>query len=116
MAASDTVITSSETIEDGMLVQPSGEIDFSRSPSLRAELLEVLTNKSPKRLIIDLALVDYMDSSGVATLVEAMQQQRKKNQKLVLCNLQPKVKSIFEIARLDMVFLIVDGTEDAKKA
>lgn len=116
MAASDTVIVSSETIEDGMLVQPSGEIDFSRSPALRSELLDVLSNKSPQRLIIDLAQVEYMDSSGVATLVEAMQQQRKQNRKLVLCNLQPKVKSIFEIARLDMVFLIVGSIDDAKTA
>ena len=54
-----------------------------------------------------------MDSSGVATLVEALQVQRRKGRKLVLCGLQAKVRSIFEISRLDRVFQI---TEDAAAA
>ena len=53
------------------------------------------------------------DSSGVATLVEAMQQTRRRGVKLVLCNMQEKVRSIFEIARLDTVFTIVDNTDQA---
>jgi anti-sigma B factor antagonist len=54
-----------------------------------------------------------MDSSGVATLVEAMQVARKQGGRLVLCGLQEKVRSIFEIARLDMVFTIVGSRNEA---
>ena len=57
-----------------------------------------------------------MDSSGVATFVEAMQLARRKGSRLVLCDLQERVRSIFEIARLDMVFTIVDSTEEALAA
>ena len=55
-----------------VVASPVGEIDLARSPSLRSRLAEVLKEK-PSRLIIDLAQVPYMDSSGVATLVEALQ-------------------------------------------
>ena len=54
-----------------------------------------------------------MDSSGVATLVEAMQLSRKQNASLVLFSMQDKVRSIFEIARLDRVFTIVPLEDDA---
>ena len=68
---------------------------------------------NPGRLVIDLSEVPYMDSSGVATLVEAMQVARRRNQKLILCSPQEKVKAIFEIARLDMVFKIVGSRDEA---
>jgi anti-sigma B factor antagonist len=55
----------------------------------------------PAQLVVDLAQVPYMDSSGVATFVEAMQIARRVGSKLVLCALQERVRSIFEIARLD---------------
>jgi anti-sigma B factor antagonist len=57
-----------------------------------------------------------MDSSGVATLVEAMQVARRCDSRLVLCGLQEKVRSIFEIARLDMVFSITPGVDEAMNA
>ena len=58
------------------------------------------------RLVLDLSQVDYMDSSGVATLVEALQQCRTRQTALVLSGLQARVRSVFEIAKLDSVFTI----------
>ena len=57
-----------------------------------------------------------MDSSGVATFVEAMQLAQRGGCRLILCALQERVKSIFEIARLDMVFTILGSTDEAKTA
>jgi anti-sigma B factor antagonist len=108
-----TLISRKEPLADGVCVVVSGDIDLSRSPELRVTLLEMAKNK-PKRLVVDLSAVPYMDSSGVATLVEALQVQRRHQGKLVLCGLQPKVQSIFEIARLTMVFTIVTDMEAAK--
>ncbi len=101
-----------EEITDGVIVRPKGEIDLSCAAMLRKRLSAVQESK-PLRLIIDLSAVPYMDSSGVATLVEAMQIARRNGSKLVLCGLQVKVRSIFEIARLDMIFTIVDSVEEA---
>ncbi|MCK4871618.1 MAG: STAS domain-containing protein [Phycisphaerales bacterium] len=94
------------------IVQPVGDVDLSQSPVLRSELHGVHAEK-PKRLIVDLRDVPYMDSSGVATLVEAMRDARKSRTELVLCCMQERVRSIFEIARLDAVFTIVDDLDAA---
>ena len=103
------------TLPDGVLIQCSGDIDYSYSTDLRGVIRVELQSKPP-RVIIDLKDVPYMDSSGIAVLVEALQTQTKAKNKLFICNLQDKVRGIFEIARLDMVFNIVDSVEAAKEA
>jgi len=100
---------------DATILRPMGEIDLSRAPALRHRIGEAQVGK-PARLVIDLMEVPYMDSSGVATLVEAMQIARRDGGKLVLCNMQEKVRSVFEIARLDMVFTIVPTADEALSA
>lgn len=90
----------------------TGDIDLTASPLLRQHIHQVQGEKIEK-LVIDLGGVPYMDSSGVATLVEAMQLSRKSGASLVLCAMQDKVRSIFEIARLDTVFTIVPDVEQA---
>lgn len=112
MSSQNESIAAVEQVDQGKYVVLTGEIDLSRSPALRQELLAIAKNQSG-RLILDLSHVPYMDSSGVATLVETLQQLRKAGGRLVLCGLQPKVRSIFEIARLDMVFTIVDDKQTA---
>jgi len=104
-----------ERTGDTTIVRPIGDVDMSCAPSLRHWIGEA-QNDNPTRLVIDLTGVPYMDSSGVATLVEAMQVARRKNVRLVLCCLQEKVRSIFEIARLDMVFTIADDADTALQA
>ncbi len=111
----EQVLSRTEALNDGTLVAIEGDVDFTRTPDLRNALMHLLERPQP-RLVVDLADVDYMDSSGVATLVEALQVQRKRNHKMVLCNLQDKVRSIFEIARLNMVFTIVDDVAAATTA
>ncbi len=108
----DQIEVITEVVDDTTIMRPKGETDLSRAPSLRHQISEVQSAK-PARLIIDLANVPYMDSSGVATLVEAMQIARRSGGKIILCAMQERVQSIFEIARLDMVFTIVGSTEDA---
>lgn len=101
-----------ELIDGGVVVSPEGDIDLSRSPSLRVSLRQAQTTR-PGRLIVDLERVDYMDSSGIATLVEALQNARRNGTTMVLCCMKERVRSIFEIARLDTVFTIVDSREEA---
>ncbi|MBC7772230.1 MAG: STAS domain-containing protein [Pyrinomonadaceae bacterium] len=93
-----------------MVVTPVGDVDLTASPLLRQELKKV-QGARPGRIIVDLGQVGYMDSSGLATLVEAMQQARKTGARIVLCALTSRVRSIIEIARLDSVFVIA-GTVD----
>jgi anti-sigma B factor antagonist len=111
----DQIDVETEFVDGATVLRPKGDVDLSRAPSLR-EKISAAQRDQPDRLIIDLGEVPYMDSSGVATLVEALQVARRTGGKLVLCNLHEKVRSIFEIARLDMVFAIAADLDAARQA
>ena len=100
-----------------VVISLSGEVDILRSPDLQTSLQEAI-NRVPGRggVIVDLSGVTYMDSSGVATLVRGLQLSRKKGVGLVLCSLQDRVRSIFEIARLDTVFPMASTLDEAVQA
>ena len=89
-----------------------GEINISSSPQLKKEM-EKVTN--PK-LVINLGKVGYVDSSGLATLVEILKKARAKGGALYLTGLSDKVRSLFEITKLDRLFGIYpdDATAVAK--
>lgn len=112
MTGNDHIEVEIQELADGVVLRPIGDVDLSRAPSLRNQIRDVQANR-PSRLVVDLTKVAYMDSSGVATLVEAMQVARRNEGNLVLCGLQDRVRSIFEIARLDMVFTIVATEHEA---
>jgi anti-sigma B factor antagonist len=97
------------------IVEAEGEVDLYSSPKLRKVLLD-LTKSEHKAILVDLNKVKYMDSSGIATLVEALQQVGKYHGKLKLTNLREAVKDVFELSRLDKVFDIYQNKEDALKS
>ncbi|MFO0839885.1 MAG: STAS domain-containing protein [Phycisphaerae bacterium] len=92
-----------------------GDIDLQSSPMLREELLELLES-GIKRLIIDLAGVGYMDSSGVGTLVDLKRRVERVGGGVALVAPQPRVRNVFEITRLDRFFKIVDTLDEARRA
>ena len=104
-----------ETSGGASILAPKGDVDMARSPVLRKSIAEALQSR-PKALVLDLAGVPYMDSSGLATMVEALQNARKSQTPLKLCGLTPRVRSILEIARLNTVFTIFESREQAMQA
>jgi anti-sigma B factor antagonist len=90
-----------------------GEIDLHNSPDLRGVLLELLAKHEPKRLVLNLGQVPYMDSSAIAVLVEALQKIRKIGGRIYLTDLQPRVRGLLEIARLDSIFVVAKDEKDA---
>jgi len=64
-------------------------------------------------VIIDMNEVEFMDSSGLAVLVEALQLTRRDNRVLKLVGLHPRVRSMFEISRLDNLFQIYNSQAEA---
>ena len=98
---------------DAVLATVRGEIDLHNSPDLRGALLEILNQAKPKKLIVNLSAVPYMDSSAIAVFVESLQKLRKAGGKLYLTNLQPRVKGLLEIARLDSIFVICADEKEA---
>lgn len=116
MAHQQSSFINIERPEQGVIViAPSADIDMSRSPELRTSIRQEM-GSGVHKLIVDLEDVHYMDSSGLATLVEAMRNASNSNTKLVICNMNQKVSAIFEIARLDSFFTIVSSREEAISA
>ena len=89
-----------------------GEIDLHVSPTIAAAFAKRL-EKKPKTLVVDLSRVSYIDSSGLAALIEAMQNVQEYGGKFALAGLQETVRTIFEIARLDQVFQIFPDVDAA---
>ena len=92
-----------------------GEIDLHVSANL-AQSLHAMIEKKPKQLIVDLAKVSYIDSSGLAALIEGMQNVQQYGGTFALVSLQEPVRTIFEIARLDQVFRIYPDVNTALAA
>lgn len=100
------------TQKDVQVVEVEGDLDFHSSPSLRQTLNQIAEKKSPK-IVINLKKVGYMDSSGIATFVEALQKTKKYQGKLILSEMAPAVRSVFEIAKLDSIFSIASNSAEA---
>jgi anti-sigma B factor antagonist len=85
------------------VVSLAGDLDMSASPLVRNTLLPIFKKKL-SHLIVDLTEVPYIDSSGIATFVEALQLARKGEVRFSLAGACPTVESIFELAYLKNVF------------
>jgi len=83
----------------------AGEVDLYSSPALREAVLKAAP-KVKAELCIDLSGVPYMDSSGVATLVEGLKASKAKNTEFVLVAPSPPVLKVWQLARLDTIFTI----------
>jgi len=94
------------------VIEVSGEIDFNTSRDLRDKFQEFVEKKCSK-LLVNLKKVSYIDSSGLATFVEALQKMGRMGGKLILVGLTPAVRGVFEIAKLDTIFTLEDSEERA---
>ena len=112
MAKSSSV---TEPVSGEAVFPLEGEIDLHLSPSVSASLQEILARR-PRRVLVDLSRVSYVDSSAIAVFIEAMQEVEKYGGTFGLIGLQDSVRSIFEFARLNQVFKIFPDLATASAA
>ena len=93
----------------------NGEIDITTSPDVR-KMFDRVTKDKVSKIVLNLEKVNYIDSSGLATLVEGLQRMRTYGGKMRLTNLSPKVKSLFEITKLEKLFEIFPEEKQATEA
>jgi anti-sigma B factor antagonist len=101
-----------EQKNDVMICKIEGEINLNTSPELR-KIFDTTINKNIKKVLVDFSQVGYIDSSGLATLIELFQRLKKIDGKLRICDMQDKVKNVFEITKLHKLFEIYDSQEMA---
>jgi anti-sigma B factor antagonist len=92
-----------------------GDIDLHVSPVVTESLTEMI-KKKPKRIVIDLSRVTYIDSAGIAALIVAMQEVEAYDGKFFLAGVQETLRSIFETSRLDRTFRIFPDVDAALAA
>jgi anti-sigma B factor antagonist len=84
------------------VVKLGGDIDMHASPAARATILQCIRDNHP--VVVDLAAVTYIDSSGIASLVEGLQAARAKRLEFGLFGASPAAMRVLKLARLEMVF------------
>jgi len=99
---------------EGMVIfDVSGDVDLANSPALRKVLLAEIKDKRTPRVLLNLMKVRYMDSSGIASLVEGLKAARDRGTRLILYSLTPAVREVMELSRLQRIFEIYGNEEQA---
>ena len=88
-----------------------GEVDITSSPDIKKAFDKLISQKTPK-IVINLSRVTYVDSSGLATLVEILKNMRSYGGRMRLAGMSSKIKSLFEITKLEKLFeIMADETQ-----
>lgn len=100
---------------DAVVLQPAGRVDHASAEGFREALLAELTHCVPggDRVVLDLSGVEYISSVGLRALMLASKQARAQEGTLVVADLQPVVREIFEISRFSMVLTTYPTVREA---
>ena len=107
---------SARRIDKTTIFDVSGDIDMSNSPEVRKALLGEFRGSKTSRVILNLTGVVYMDSSGVASLVEGLKASRESGSRFVLFGLSASAREVLKISLLLKLFEIYDDEEQAMSA
>ena len=94
-----------------VVVSLAGEVDLQHSPSVRKQLMELMFDR--RDVLVNMEAVEYIDSSGIASLVEAYQMARRNATRFVLVAVSQPALRVLQLARLDKVFTLADSMEAA---
>ena len=102
---------SGRAVRGTTIVDLEGTINLGNSPTLRTNLFETL--QTAPRLALNMSGVEYIDSSGIATLIEVLRKARDLNKELALFGLSKAVHDVLKLTNLLGVFRIFDSEERA---
>ena len=108
-----------ESINSGVIVRVTGEVDLSVSPEMKEKILEQIelhkkehTFNMAKSIYCDLSGVNYIDSSGIASLIQSHQQASKNGTNFYLFKTSEEVLKVIKLARLDSIFKLTDTIQE----
>jgi anti-sigma B factor antagonist len=103
-----------EKINDIDVLKLEGRIDAANAKDIK-EKVGGLSKENRVKLVIDLGAVDFIDSSGLGSLVASFRSVNKLGGDIKIAALQDPIRSIFELTRLHRVFDIYDDSQSAAK-
>lgn len=95
-----------------IVLAPSGRLDITTAWQFRLKLQECISKLSP-HVVVNLSQVNFIDSSGLTSLVAGMRDADKVAGSFRICNVHPEAKLVFEVTMMDSVFEIFDIEEEA---
>ena len=104
---------SARRLEKITIFDVSGDVDLATSPQLRKAILHEFRELRMPRVVLNLQAVHYIDSSGVASLVEALKASRELGSRLILLGLNSAVREVLQLSKLLKVFEISETEEQA---
>jgi len=111
MSKNRTLNISVRDAGSAVVVDLEGKIDLGNSTALRTTLFDLLAGT--KRVALNMTLVRYIDSSGIATLIEALKKARDSQKDFVLFGVPEAVHAVLKLTNLLGVFRIADSEEHA---
>lgn len=104
---------SARHLENTTIFDVIGDIDLANSPAVRKALLTELREKKIPRVIMNLQGVKYIDSSGIASLVEGLKASRDVQARFILFGLSKSAREVLQLSRLLKLFEIYENEEQA---
>jgi anti-sigma B factor antagonist len=106
-----------QTRDEGLwaIVDVEGEVDVFTAPKLREQLLTIL-GRGAEKVVVNLAGVDFMDSTGLGVLVGGLKRMRERDGTLALAGAHGTVLRVLNITGLDSVFALHGTVEDATRS
>jgi anti-sigma B factor antagonist len=103
------------TADEGVVVcTVVGELDVATAPKLRQELVRAVSESvGPPRIVVDLAGVDFLDSTGLGVLLGGLKRVRAKDGALALARAESQVRKVFEVTRVIEILPIHDELDAA---
>jgi anti-sigma B factor antagonist len=98
-------------VGNAKVVEVDGDVDLGTSPTLRSTLFETLHGAA--KLAVNLAAIRYIDSSGIATLIEVLLDSQRLNKEFVLFGLSPAVLEVFRLTHVIRVFRVFQSEQEA---
>jgi len=104
---------SSRQFDKATVFDVTGDIDLANSPAVRKALLREVKDRRTPRVVMNLSKVRYIDSSGVASLVEGLKASRDVGSRFILIGLSTSAREVLQLSRLLKIFEIYDNEEQA---
>ena len=98
-------------VGDAKVVEVEGDIDLGTSPVMRRTLFEAMPGAG--KVALNLAAIRYIDSSGIATLVEVLRDSQRRNMQFVLFGLSPAVEQVFRLTHVIRIFQVFQTEQEA---
>jgi anti-sigma B factor antagonist len=93
---------------DQAIMSVAGEIDLYTAPRLHSELMSALAASAPLRLTVDMAGVEFCDSTGMNVLLAAQRRARESGGDLQLASPRPAIRKVLQVTGLESVFTVLD--------